>query len=116
MIAGNTAMRRLILVGLAIGVIALFTIPVVIPSWPSPGISPLIKGIGGDVSVSGTYGGGDPPYAPKTTWLSREVFQLTLSGLLLAASLFVILSAKYGPKDKHWAYATVGTLVGFWLH
>src|SRR5487761_111495 len=31
------------------------------------------------------------------------------------ASLFVILSKRYGPKDKHWAYGTVGIIIGFWL-
>jgi hypothetical protein len=32
-----------------------------------------------------------------------------------AVALFVILSDRYGPKDKHWAYATVGTILGHWL-
>ena len=31
-------------------------------------------------------------------------------------ALFVILAKRYDQKDKHWAYATVGALLGFWLH
>jgi hypothetical protein len=61
---------------------------------------------------SGERGPVDPGEAP---FLSRESIQLVVSVLLLLASLFVILSTKYGAKDKHWAYATVGTLLGFWL-
>ena len=37
-----------------------------------------------------------------------------LSVMLLGASLFFILAERYGPKDKHWAYGTVGTIIGFW--
>jgi hypothetical protein len=35
--------------------------------------------------------------------------------VLLAGALFVILANKYTPTDKHWAYATIGTLIGYWL-
>jgi hypothetical protein len=44
-----------------------------------------------------------------------DAVQIVTSCLLFAASLFVILSSGYGPKDKPWAYATIGMLVGFWL-
>ena len=39
---------------------------------------------------------------------------LTSAGLA-ALSLFVILSDRYGVKQQHWAYATIGVLLGFWL-
>jgi hypothetical protein len=45
----------------------------------------------------------------------REWVQIIISVALLVASLFVVLSRKYEPKDKHWAYGTIGILVGFWL-
>ena len=45
----------------------------------------------------------------------KEAMQVLLSLILLAASVFVILAKRFGPKDKHWAYGTVGTLIGFWL-
>jgi hypothetical protein len=46
----------------------------------------------------------------------QMMMQVALSIIFTAASLFVILAARFGPKDKHWAYATVGTILGFWLH
>ena len=45
----------------------------------------------------------------------RMIFQLILSVFLLLASVFVILAERYTPADKHWAYGTTGTIVGFWL-
>src|SRR5258707_10482040 len=33
----------------------------------------------------------------------------------LLASLFVILSGQYDPNSQHWAFATVGTILGYWL-
>jgi hypothetical protein len=42
--------------------------------------------------------------------------QVLLSIVLLSATLFVVLSKKYDAKDKHWAYATIGLIVGFWLN
>jgi len=41
--------------------------------------------------------------------------QFLLSAVLLAAGLFVILSKRYTPQDKHWAYGVIGTIVGVWL-
>jgi hypothetical protein len=29
---------------------------------------------------------------------------------------YIILKRKYAARDKHWAYATLGTLLGYWLH
>jgi hypothetical protein len=41
----------------------------------------------------------------------RIIFQLVLS----VFALLVILAERYTPADKHWAYGTTGTIVGFWL-
>jgi hypothetical protein len=60
--------------------------------------------------------GFDPFTGVKRILISREIFQVTLNSLLLGARLFVILSARYGPKDKNWVYGTIGPLVGYWLH
>jgi hypothetical protein len=46
---------------------------------------------------------------------SRTIMQVAISLSLLGASLIVILSGQYDPSIKHWAFATVGTLLGFWL-
>jgi len=41
--------------------------------------------------------------------------QGVISACLLVSTPFVILSAKYDANSKHWAFATVGTILGFWL-
>jgi len=41
---------------------------------------------------------------------------VVVSLVLLIAALWVILSKRYTPTDRHWAYGSVGTIVGFWLH
>jgi hypothetical protein len=51
-----------------------------------------------------------------TDIVQNNLPKLALSVLLFLISLFVIFSAKYEPSDKRWAYATMGVLVGFWLH
>jgi hypothetical protein len=59
---------------------------------------------------------------PKSTKLidegpfsTRVVVQIVLSVLLAALSLFVIFSDRYGARQRPWAYATIGVLLGFWL-
>lgn len=42
-------------------------------------------------------------------------FSAAISMIVLLAALYVILSRKYPAKVEHWAYATVGTVLGFWL-
>jgi hypothetical protein len=44
------------------------------------------------------------------------LMQVTLTLILTGTSLVVVLSKRYGPKDKNWAYGTLGTILGFWLH
>lgn len=95
-------MRKLVIVFLAIGVALLL-----IGSWWA-GFSPSGKGLPPDFGLHPMYGL-DRPFTTKV------IMQLAISVLLMIASLFVILSARYGPKDKHWAYGTVGTLLGFWF-
>jgi hypothetical protein len=58
------------------------------------------------------------PEPPVNTWIAENQkpwMQIIVSLALMAASLFVILNTGYGPKDKHWAYGIIGTLVGHWL-
>lgn len=50
-----------------------------------------------------------------TKFDSRTIMQIAVSMCLLGASLFVILAGGYDPNAKHWAFATVGTILGFWL-
>jgi hypothetical protein len=46
---------------------------------------------------------------------NRLLMQVLVTLVVLIACLFVILSKGYDPNSQHWAYGTVGTLVGFWL-
>jgi hypothetical protein len=43
------------------------------------------------------------------------IVRISFSILLLCASLYVILFSKVDPTQKHWAYGTIGTIVGFWF-
>jgi hypothetical protein len=45
----------------------------------------------------------------------KKGVQIGLTVVLLGGALFTILSKRYTPTDKHWAYGTLGTLLGFWL-
>jgi hypothetical protein len=40
---------------------------------------------------------------------------IIISFLILLAGLFVILSKKYPADQQNWAFASVGTVVGYWL-
>jgi len=49
-------------------------------------------------------------------WINGpEGMQAIISIVLLIAGLYVILSKAYDPSTTNWAFATIGTLVGFWL-
>ena len=39
----------------------------------------------------------------------------TVTILVLAASLYIILTKKYADADKKWAYGAIGTILGYWL-
>jgi hypothetical protein len=43
------------------------------------------------------------------------IMQIVVTLVPLPAAVFVILSMRYPPKDKNWAYATVGLIMGYWL-
>jgi hypothetical protein len=47
--------------------------------------------------------------------ISTWIMQVVISLVLLAASLYVILSKNYGDSETHWSFATVGTILGYWL-
>ena len=57
--------------------------------------------------------------APET-WVKEEpkyrfAMMCAVSGILLAASLYVILVGGYPDAVEKWAYGIVGTICGFWL-
>ncbi len=58
----------------------------------------------------GTFFAAPPPSSP----LADRV-RMLITVILLGASLFIILSSRYTPTDRHWAYATVAAILGFCL-
>lgn len=49
------------------------------------------------------------------TRISKEALEMVPTFPIGACAIFVILSARYGHRDKYWAYATIGALIGFWI-
>jgi hypothetical protein len=45
----------------------------------------------------------------------RLGMQVATSLCVLGGALYIIISPTYDPKDKHWAYGSAGTILGFWL-
>jgi len=43
------------------------------------------------------------------------VMQVIISLMVLGAALLMIVSHDFDAKDKHWAYASAGVVLGFWL-
>ena len=41
--------------------------------------------------------------------------QMAISLFLGAPAIFVVLSKRYQAREKHWAFTTLGTILGFWL-
>ena len=89
---------RTIALGLfAVTVLALFSTNLIdFHSGPRPQPKPAFPGSGDD--------------------FLNFIAQLVLSTVLLVAALYVILTRKYKPEDKNWAYGALGTIAGFWLH
>lgn len=46
---------------------------------------------------------------------SKTIMQIIVSLAILATSIYIILSHSFENQDKHWAYASAGTILGFWL-
>src|SRR6266487_925278 len=45
----------------------------------------------------------------------NTMIQAGLSAILLISGLWVILSKRYSPTDRHWAYGILGMIAGFWF-
>ena len=43
------------------------------------------------------------------------VIRAAVSLVTMSAAIFIVLSPTYSPQDKHWAYGTLGTILGYWL-
>ncbi len=45
-----------------------------------------------------------------TAWV-----RIVITGILLLAALYIILSKSYDGSSKNWAFGVMGTIVGYWL-
>ena len=54
----------------------------------------------------------DVKYKPNPPTLKM---QFAISLVFTVAGLWMILSHHYDPQEKHWAYTTLGTILGFWI-
>lgn len=50
---------------------------------------------------------------PKTA--PRTAMQIVVSFRFLGPTLFAILSGRYDANTMHWAFATAGMILGYWL-
>lgn len=71
-----------------------------------PGAVPLPENMRRNLGLDG-------PLTPFPEYIATMRTVVTLS--VLAASLYVILSKKYPPADRKWAYGAVGGIMAFWL-
>ena len=46
---------------------------------------------------------------------TKEQLEMIVTFPIAVSALCVVLMRRYGPRDKYWAYATIGALVGFGL-
>lgn len=44
-----------------------------------------------------------------------QLGQIGATLLLALPALYIILSKEYPPQEMNWAFATLGTILGFWL-
>ncbi len=49
------------------------------------------------------------------TAVTKLTMQATVTVMVLAGSLYALLSGKYAEAEKKWAYGAVGTILGYWL-
>lgn len=56
-----------------------------------------------------------PTTAAKNATTVRIIMQVVVSVFVLGAGIFIIISHEYDAKDKHWAYGSAGTILGYWL-
>jgi len=55
------------------------------------------------------------PKSAMTQALIQLAMRIVVSLALLGCSLFVVMSQSYGAQEKHWAFGSLGTILGYWL-
>jgi hypothetical protein len=51
----------------------------------------------------------------RSVWTPKLIGAVAVTIPVLGAALYVIVAPIYQEADRKWAYAAVGTLLGFWL-
>jgi hypothetical protein len=139
-------MRKLLPIGIFVGVIFAIFIDLLAPGAPGQDARLTLEELFGkdDVTISGkdvtgryvTISGKDDVTIKDVTgrdvtihphqhehaidtdspWTPVLFVQIAVTLIFVASSLFVVLSKKYAPAERHWAYGALGTILGFWLH
>ena len=55
------------------------------------------------------------PPSPVWGWDPRTIMMVVVSIVVLASSLYIILSRKYEDDAEKFAYGAIGTIMGYWL-
>lgn len=45
----------------------------------------------------------------------RMVMQIVVTGVVLLAGLYIVLSADYSGDTERWAFGVIGAVLGYWL-
>lgn len=51
----------------------------------------------------------------KPAGVDKDIIRGVLSAVLVLAALFIVLSKRYPEASEKWAFATIGTIIGYWL-
>lgn len=77
---------------------------------------PETKGVAPAKQVEVPPGNAEPVQANEPAASGAQSFMpIVVSVALLGGCLFVVFAKRYASADRHWAYATLGTIVGYWL-
>ena len=71
-------------------------------------------GAGGQAEMP--KGRGEAPVRGDHRAKVRTVMMVVVTVLVLVSGLYVILSKNYDDGTQKWAFASIGAIVGFWLH
>jgi hypothetical protein len=72
---------------------------------------------------SASWGGGLGPFGrmfqrvspPELDRRTRSLMRVFVSIVILGCAVYIVLSHSYDLQEKHWAYGSLGTILGFWL-
>jgi hypothetical protein len=48
-------------------------------------------------------------------WTPMLIVQAAMTIIFVGACIYVIVSKRFGPAERNWAFGTLGTILGFWL-